>query len=123
MTACAEGSPELVRELLVLKANVEHKDINNRNCLFYIPENKKKNSYMTLSLILDEYPQLVNSTASNNRNLLMAAIEKYKPDLVKVLLERGADPNQPLGDSRNQCPIRSRYASAHRSQEHEEAAR
>ena len=58
-----------------------------------------------MKLILDKHPSLVNSTASNNKSVLMAAIEKTKTDIVKLLLERGANPNQPLADSRKYAAI------------------
>lgn len=54
-----------------------------------------------LSMILDANPQMVNSTASNNQSILMATLEKNKLELAKILIEKGANLNQALSDSRN----------------------
>jgi ankyrin repeat protein len=102
MLACLESNAEFIRQLLDHKVNVEHKDSENRNCLFYIIDNKKKEEGVAMmTIILDCHPSLANSTASNNKSLLIAAVEKCKPELVKVLLEKGANPNQSLSDTRN----------------------
>ena len=40
----------------------------------------------------------MNSTANLNTSILVAALEKNKPEIVKLLIERGADPNQATSD-------------------------
>ena len=42
MTACEAGTKEAVRELLKEKVNTEHRDQQNKTCLFYALENNMK---------------------------------------------------------------------------------
>jgi ankyrin repeat protein len=66
-------------------------------------ENKKKiESLQIMTVLLDRYPKLMNSTANLNTSILVAALEKNKPEIVKLLIERGADPNQATSDKGNQ---------------------
>jgi len=68
-------------------ADARQKDEKNRNCMFYVLENKKKQQALhIMTVLLDRYPDLCDSTASLNTSILVAALEKNKLDLAKLLL-------------------------------------
>lgn len=121
MTACSEATSEVVAELLEQKVDVKQKDEKNRNCMFYVLENKKKQQALQImTVLLDKHPELRDSTASLNISILMSALEKNKLELVKLLLERGADPNQASSDLSTSRVIRrgnaTAFSSAHTQQ-------
>jgi hypothetical protein len=103
------------RQLTKNKQNKQNKQNKNKNYKFKggNPELNKlfiqvisdiqENNIENIKIILDTNPELINYQIGNNdSNLLQQAILLHKPDIVKLLVEKGADVNM---ISRDRMPL------------------
>lgn len=102
MLACEKGTFAMVETLLKYKAiDLLHRDSRQLHAGFYAIENKRaEEGENILKLLIEREPKLVNQEAGN-QTLLTAAIRRGKSELVKLLLESGADPNWQVPDTGN----------------------
>lgn len=81
--------------------NLLKTDARQLHAGFYAVENKsREDGENILRQLLQKEPAMVNQQAGN-QTLLIAAIRKGKVELVKLLLDAGADPNWQVPDTGN----------------------
>jgi ankyrin repeat protein len=104
MYACLKGDLQLVHTILKHNPNVNMKDANNRNALFYaINADKGDNADIVLTLInsginVNEPEKESNLTGNSPLTL---ATQKNMRNTVKALLENSADPNWVVAKDQN----------------------
>ena len=88
INAAAKGHLEVVQRLLAGNVNVNVKDKSDRTALFHALEAR----YDDVADALIAVPQLdLNARGKNGVTVLISYVWRERPDVVKVLLERGAD--------------------------------
>ena len=104
MYACLKGDLQLVHTILKHNPNVNMKDANNRNALFYaINADKGDNADIVLTLInsginVNEPEKESNLTGNSPLTL---ATQKNMRNTVKALLDNSADPNWVVAKDQN----------------------
>jgi ankyrin repeat protein len=104
MYACLKGDLQLVHTILKHNPNVNMKDANNRNALFYaINADKGDNADIVLTLInsginVNEPEKEGNMTGNSPLTL---ATQKNMRNTVKALLDNSADPNWIIAKDHN----------------------
>ena len=92
-----------MRKMLQYQVNLALKDAEGENVVILSLnsyEQHKDNALKILSLILEKDPQLADSEFGH-KSALILAVEKNNKEIVRILLDKGANPNYSCGDTQD----------------------
>ena len=90
INAAARGHLDVVRALIAVGADINAKDNSDRSALFHALEAR----YDDVSDFLTSQPQIdLNARGKNGTTALISYVWRERADVVKALLDRGADVN------------------------------
>ena len=88
MIACFKGNLGLMKFLIEKGADINIKDSNKRNALYYTINNESSNDYSEICLVLLNSGSEINNEANDGMTPLWNAIEKQQIKVVQALCDK-----------------------------------